>query len=326
MAEPQVAVLVDLENVGAGSLRWMLDQASEAGRIIVKRAYGDWSKAAVNQEQILEYGVEQIHVSRSPGGGKNSSDIRLAIDAVDLLHQSPVDTFVIVSSDTDFVPLVSKLRAAGKTVIGAGRRAAASRFLVSSCDRYIYLEEAEEAHPRPEPSSLLLRAVKASIDDEGKVTGSKLHQTIQRLDPSFSFRAFGHSTFTRFLQASPGVRVTRPKRGWDVVVELVEQGAQPVPQPPQPPVPPVRREVEQPARRDVEKEWEPKIDAAWARKAAKPGDSIPGPNAAAEAAKAIGVTKLSASPYKTLQKLLDASSYLSARWERKGNRIARRQG
>lgn len=313
MAEAQVAVLVDLENVGAGSLRWLLDQASEAGRIIVKRAYGDWSKAAVNQEQILEYGVEQIHVSRSPGGGKNSSDIRLAIDAVDLLHQSPVDTFVIVSSDTDFVPLVSKLRAAGKTVIGAGRRAAASRFLVSSCDRYIYLEEAEEAHPRPEPSSLLLRAVKASIDDEGKVTGSKLHQTIQRLDPSFSFRAFGHSTFTRFLQASPAVRVTRPKRGWDVVVELADQGAQPA-----------RRDAEQPARKDADKEWEPKIDAAWARKAAKPGDSIPGPNAAAEAAKAIGVTKLSASPYKTLQKLLDASPYLGARWERKGNRIARR--
>ena len=125
----QVAVLIDFENVGLDSVRWLFDQVSDIGRIIIRRAYADWSAAAgkrdhrQQRDQLLELGIEPIHLFHSVSG-KNSSDIRLAIDAIELMYLSPVDTFVIVSSDTDFVPLVSKLRAAGKTVIGAGRAAA----------------------------------------------------------------------------------------------------------------------------------------------------------------------------------------------------------
>ena len=137
MADEQVAVLIDFENVGLESIQWLFDQISDVGRIIVRRAYADWSDvgksdARKKRDQLLELGVEPIHLFQS-ASGKNSSDIRLAIDAVDLLYLSPIDTFVIVSSDSDFVPLVSKLRAAGKTVIGAGRQAAASRTLVINC-------------------------------------------------------------------------------------------------------------------------------------------------------------------------------------------------
>ena len=89
----------------------------------MKRAYGDWSTGK-GSSALLELGIEPVQVFRTGSSGKNASDIRLTIDAVDLLHQSPVDVFVLASSDTDFIPLVSKLRAAGKMVIGAGRESA----------------------------------------------------------------------------------------------------------------------------------------------------------------------------------------------------------
>jgi len=119
-ADRQIAVLVDVENVGLDSMQWLFDQLADVGRIIVKKAYGDWSSGSGKRDQLLELGVEAIQVFHATPSGKNTSDIRLAIDAVDLLYQSPVDTFVIVSSDSDFVPLVGRLRAAGKLVIGAG--------------------------------------------------------------------------------------------------------------------------------------------------------------------------------------------------------------
>ena len=150
------------------------------------------------RDQLLEFGIEPVHVFQASSSGKNASDIRLAIDAIDLLHASPVDTFVIVSGDADFLPLVNKLRSSGKMVIGAGRQKATSATLVKACDRYYYLDKHEESggesKPRPKERprrSLLVRAVRASMDAEGKVTGSRLRATMQRLDPGFDFRDRG---------------------------------------------------------------------------------------------------------------------------------------
>lgn len=310
--ERQVAVLIDLENVGLSSIQWLFDQISDIGRITIKRAYADWSAARNAREQVLQLGIEPIHLFHMTGSGKNSSDIRLVIDAVDLLYQSPIDTFVIASSDSDFVPLVSKLRAGGKSVIGAGRKATASRALVISCDRYFYLDQDNKPQQQtpvaaePQSDTLLVRAMRAAMDEEGRVVGSKLRQNLQRLDPSFDFRALGHSTFTKYLEASSEVRVVRPRGPGDVSVELADLSASSVPEP-----------------SDAE-EWGPKIDAAWSRRAPNPGQSIPGPSAAASAAEALGVRKLSASHYKTLQKLLDASDYLGSKWQRDRNAIIRR--
>ena len=115
LTEAQIAVLIDLENISLNTIQWLFDQISDVGRVILKKAYADWSLEASKRDQLLELGIEAIPLMRSTSGGKNASDIRLAIDAVDLLYTSPVDAFVIVSSDSDFVPLVSKLRGAGKT-------------------------------------------------------------------------------------------------------------------------------------------------------------------------------------------------------------------
>ena len=226
-AESQIAVLIDFENVGLNTIQGLFDALSDLGRIIIKKAYADWSNAKAPREQLFEYGIEPIHIYRSSKGGKNSSDIRLTIDATELLFQSNVDTFVIVSSDTDFIPLINKLRSAGKVVIGAGRKETTSSNLVRSCDKYFFLDQAGFDAPSQMPElspldELLLRGFRASADENGQVVGSKLHATIQRMDPSFDYRTYGHATFVKLLQASPVVKVTRPRKVGDVIIELAE--------------------------------------------------------------------------------------------------------
>jgi uncharacterized protein (TIGR00288 family) len=226
-AESQIAVLIDYENVGFNTIQGLFDALSDIGRIIIKRAYADWSNAKTPREQLFQFGIEPIHIYRSTKGGKNSSDIRLTIDATELLFQSTVDTFVIVSSDTDFIPLINKLRSAGKVVIGAGRKGTASDNMVRACDRYFFLDQANFDVPAQIPEispvdELLLRGFRASADENGRVLGSKLHSTIQRMDPSFDYHTHGYSTFVKLLQASDVVKVIRPRKVGDVNIELAE--------------------------------------------------------------------------------------------------------
>ena len=249
MVDANVAVLIDYENVGLDAIQHLLDQLSDVGRVIIRRAYGDWSVQRGKQDQLLELGVEPIHQYHSNKSGKNSSDIRLAIEAIDLLYNSPIDTFVIVSSDSDFVPLVGKLRSSGKSVIVAGRREATSPTLIKSCDRYIFLDQekrvatppsqgrrrsqgrrngnqaSQPANVEADAKSLLLRAIDASMDEAGEVVGSKLYQTMRRIEPSFNFKDMGYRLFTQFLDAQTEViDITRPTDGsGDVVVQLTSR-------------------------------------------------------------------------------------------------------
>ena len=303
----QVAVLIDDENVGLGSVEWLFDQVSNLGRILIRRAYSDWSKGGKQRDQLLEFGIEPVHVFQASSSGKNASDIRMAIDATDLLYSSPVDTFVIVSGDADFLPLVNKLRSSGKIVIGAGRKKATSATLVKACDRYYYLDQHEEKgeteKPRPKQrpeESLLVRAVQASMDNEGKVMGSRLHDTMQRLDPSFDFRTQGFNSFRKFLEASSDVMVTPPSDQGDVVIEL--------------------RLGSQGGGQKASLSVELRIDAEWSKR----GDSMLGPVAAGDAAKVLGASKLSASEHGNLQGLLDAMPGLAQSWRREGNTIFRK--
>ncbi|MFC1934771.1 NYN domain-containing protein [Chloroflexota bacterium] len=312
LADRQIAVLIDLENVGLSSIQWLFDQVSDVGRIIVKRAYADWSIEASKKDQLLELGIEAIPLLRATSGGKNASDIRLAIDAVDLQFTSPVDTFVIISSDSDFVPLVSKLRSAGKIVLGAGEEKKAPKALVKSCDRYYYLEENSSSRERKKKKSpvkvktaqsLVKRAVEASIDEHGRVLGSKLHQMILRLEPGFDFHLYGYSYFTKFLEAFQDLKLIPPKGPGDIIVELKEHSSQTI------------------AEAEPSQELWEQIDSAWIKRVDKYGESIPGPIAAADAAIALGVNRLSASGYKTLQGLLNASDYLARKWLRERNTV-----
>ena len=307
LGDRQVAVLIDYENVGLAAIQWLLDQVSDHGRVIVKRAYADWSQSGSRRQgnQLLELGIEPVQLFHA---GKNSSDIRLAIDAVELLYTSGVDVFVVVSSDADFVPLVSRLRAAGKSVVVAGRKQGISQTLVRSSDRYYDLDQAnkaststkstETAEPKP-GESLLVRAVRSGMDAQGQINGGKLMETMQRMDPSFDYHSLGYSTFSRYLEASSEVSVTRPRGGGNMSVELVEGTEHP----------------------DA---WHKGIDQAWLERAPNSGDRMAGSTAANDAARVLGVGKLSASKYKTLQRLLEASPLLSSRWERDRFIIRRR--
>ena len=315
MTEANVAVLIDYENVGLDSIQYLLDQLSDMGRIIVKRAYADWSVERNKRDQLLELGIEAVHHFRSTTSGKNSSDIRLAIDAVDLLHNANLDTFVIVSADSDFVPLVSRMRAAGKIVVGAGRRKAASATLIKSCDRYIYLEDSKAAPGRapkpqgrstPQAPSLVVRAVEASMDDRGQVVGSKLYQTMQRIDPSFSYKSQGHGTFARYLASRSEVSVTHPPDTSDVIVRLASAGERDAVATESHPIPP---------------NWDKELDAAWTRRQLK---RLSSRAAASDAAKVLGVPRLTASRFPSLDRLLDASPGLRANWRREGSTIIRR--
>ena len=249
MVDANVAVLIDYENVGLDAIQHLLDQLSDVGRVIIRRAYGDWSVQRGKQDQLLELGIEPIHQYHSNKSGKNSSDIRLAIEAIDLLYNSPIDTFVIVSSDSDFVPLVGKLRSSGKSVIVAGRREATSPTLIKSCDRYIFLDQEKRVsapqtgqsrrrsgrrngsqavqakNAEADATALLLRAMDASMDEVGEVVGSKLYQTMRRIEPSFNFKDLKFRLFTQFLDAQTDViEITRPKDGsGDVVVQLANR-------------------------------------------------------------------------------------------------------
>jgi uncharacterized protein (TIGR00288 family) len=313
--DKQIAVLIDFENVGLNSIQWLFDQLSDVGRVIIKRAYADWSAAGDKRDQLLELGIEAIQLFRSSSSGKNSSDIRLAIDAIDLLHTSPVDTFVIVSSDSDFVSLVNKLRAGGKMVLGAGEQGKAPHTLVKSCDRYYYLEQSDIAGKGKnisfwtgqEIDNLVNRAITASIDEYGQVLGAKLRLTMQRLEPSFDYRSYGYSTFTKFIEAQPNLKLIRPKGPGDVIIEPVD----------------IATTISVAPSNSDENIWH-QIDVVWSKRAGTSGKSLPGPIAAIEAAKVLGITKLSASQYKTLQDLLNASDHLAKRWHREANTIIRR--
>ena len=339
MAEANVAVLIDYENVGLDSIQYLLDQISDVGRITIKRAYADWSTQRNKRDQLLELGIEAIHHFRSTKSGKNSSDIRLVIDAIDLQHTSDVDTFVVVSSDSDFVPLVMYLRAAGKSVMAAGRRDTTAPTLVKSCDRYIYLDDGAPAPSsenktrsrRPRPTgraSLVTRAVEASADESGHVVGSKLYQTMLRIDPSFDFKAMGHRTFRQFLQDSKEVQVTQPSDASDVVVQLKHgqpsapaQKAAEAKKPTEAKKPAEAKKSTEATNATLTLAQEKEIDAAWDKRG---GPRVTSQAAAASVAKVFGVSSLKAAGFASLDKLLQTSRLLQARWRRERNAVHRR--
>jgi len=373
LTDSNIALLIDYENVGIGSMQSLVEQLSGLGRIIVKRAYADWSSQRKGQEHLIELGVEAVHNYRGTRAGKNSCDIKLTIDAVELLHSAQVDTFVIVSSDSDFVPLVNHLRGSGKSVIGAGRRAVTSTTMVKSCDRYIFLgsEEtgqhsakettARRSNRTTRPSApanngnntanendpvakLLSRAVEATMDDEGNALGTRLAQTMTRIDPSFSYRDLGHRSFREFLLSREEIDVTLHE-GTDFTVSLknsasnvqsrfsraTETGRPPIVAPRIIRSPSSDGSVNNgdyptgnPNKSDIDDsellpgDWETRVNSAWED---REKESISGQSAAREAAKILGFRRLRDSVFPTLDKLLDASKLLRSNWSRDKNSV-----
>src|SRR5205085_843520 len=145
-----LAIFIDFENLALGfqgrrerfEIARVLERLVEKGKIVAKKAYADWSRFGAYTAPLHEAAIELVEIPKRTQSGKNSADIRLCVDALDLAYSKEhIDTFVVVSGDSDFSPLVSKLKENGKTVIGLGMQESTSELLRDNCDEFIYYED-----------------------------------------------------------------------------------------------------------------------------------------------------------------------------------------
>lgn len=215
---PNAALLIDFDNVTLGirsdlqnQLRRLLNSDIIKGKVSVQRAYADWRRYPQYIVPLSEASIDLIFAPAFGSNKKNATDIRLAIDALELVFTRPeIGTFILLSGDSDFSSLVLKLKEYGKYVIGVGLRESSSDLLIQNCDEYYsYSEltglsrETEEVQPRRDPWELVIEAV-TTMKTRGDVMRSdRLKQVMQELDPSFDEKELGFSRFSKFvLEAS----------------------------------------------------------------------------------------------------------------------------
>lgn len=222
-AEHTLAVFIDFENLALGfkgkkdkrfDIQKVLERLVEKGKIIVKKAYADWAEYAEYKRPLHEAAIELIEIPKRSLSGKNSADIRLCVDAIDLCYSKEhIDTFVIVSGDSDFSPLVSKLKENGKRAIGLGMKESSSNLLIDNCDEFIYYEDLERSIGTPpkiekdlpekkkEAFQLLVDSVVALVRENKEVLWSSLvKETMKRKKPSFNESYHGYRTFSDLLE------------------------------------------------------------------------------------------------------------------------------
>ncbi len=217
----QLAVFIDFENIALGlkgdgrfDVRRVLDRLLEKGKVIVKVAYADWNRFRQYTQSLHEHGIELIEIPGRATSGKNSADIRLCVDAMDLSwSKEHIDTFVIISGDSDFSPLVSKLKENGRRVIGLGMKGSTSPLLANACDEFVYYEEIESGGGGPAAEKpgrngedafhLLVDTVRA-LQREGfdLIQASLVKDTMKRKRPAFSESALGYGSFSDLLEAA----------------------------------------------------------------------------------------------------------------------------
>jgi uncharacterized protein (TIGR00288 family) len=253
-SQRKLAMFVDFENLALGfgtrkteefQIHLILDRLVEKGKVIVKVAYADWSRFRKHTQDLHEAGLELIEIPRRVMTGKNSADIRMVVDAMDLSYSKEhIDTFVIVSGDSDFTPLVSKLKENGKHVIGMGMKDSTSNLLADNCDEFIYYEDlGREEHPQPASATgkevgkdkrevylLLFDAIRALQRENYEVLySSMVKDTMKRKRPSFNEASSGYRSFSDLLEDAEEQGYVKlredPRSGTYVVAELlVDQG------------------------------------------------------------------------------------------------------
>ena len=227
-----MAVFCDFENVALGvreakyaqfDMEKVLERLLAKGSIVVKKAYCDWDRYKEFKATMHAASFELIEIPHLRQSGKNSADIRMVVDALDLCYtKEHVDTFVIVSGDSDFSPLVSKLRENAKTVIGVGVKNSSSDLLINNCDEFIYYDDLvrqdeqkrraakkrREAAPagedkKQEAYDVVLETLNALIAERGaeeKIWGSMVKQALKRRKPGFNESYYGFRAFSDLLE------------------------------------------------------------------------------------------------------------------------------
>jgi len=238
-----MAVFCDFENVALGvkdtkypkfDVNKVLERLLLKGNIVVKKAYCDWARYRDFKPAMHEASFELIEIPHVRMSGKNSADIRMVVDALDLCYtKEHVDTFVIVSGDSDFSPLVSKLRENNKTVIGVGVKNSTSDLLIANCDEFIYYDDLAKAEKparkvakktaakkttktggaakavdsgedrRQEAFDLVLETYEALLQERGeedRIWGSMIKQALKRRRPGFTESYYGFRSFGQLLE------------------------------------------------------------------------------------------------------------------------------
>jgi uncharacterized protein (TIGR00288 family) len=241
-----MALFCDFENIALGvrdakyakfDIDRVLERLLLKGSIVVKKAYCDWERYREFKAPMHEASFEMIEIPHLRMSGKNSADIRMVVDALDLCYtKAHVDTFVIISGDSDFSPLVSKLRENNKFVIGVGVKSSTSDLLIANCDEFIYYDDlvrqderkkqqrtrrrpakqaaetSKEQQPKTEKSEedrkqeafdLLVDTIDALAeerDQDEKIWGSMVKQALKRRNPGFNESYFGFRTFSDLLE------------------------------------------------------------------------------------------------------------------------------
>jgi uncharacterized LabA/DUF88 family protein len=237
-----MALFCDFENIALGvrdakyaqfDIRKVMERLLLKGSIVVKKAYCDWDRYKDFKAPMHEASFELIEIPHVRQSGKNSADIRMVVDALDLCYtKSHVETFVIISGDSDFSPLVSKLRENNKVVIGVGVKNSSSDLLVANCDEFIFYDDlvrAEQAKKRtarktpakqapaaqkqPQRTSedarrqealdLVLETVDALTAERGeseRIWGSMVKQALKRRNPGFNESYYGFRSFNKLLE------------------------------------------------------------------------------------------------------------------------------
>ena len=263
-----MALFCDFENVALGvsdakyskfDIEKVLERLLLKGSIVVKKAYCDWDRYKGFKGAMHEASFELIEIPHLRMSGKNSADIRMVVDALDLCYtKAHVDTFVIISGDSDFSPLVSKLRENNKVVIGVGVKNSTSDLLIANCDEFIFYDDlvrekparkraaARKAAPKPaatdgsteapkksdeekkqEALDLILETIEALGTERGseeKIWGSMVKQALKRRKPGFNESYYGFRSFNNLLeeaQARQMLKLERDEKSGGYVIRML---------------------------------------------------------------------------------------------------------
>ncbi|HAF61020.1 MAG TPA: Maebl [Anaerolineaceae bacterium] len=214
----RIAVLIDGDNAQPSLIEKILAEASKYGSVTIRRNYGDWTTSNMNgwKDTLQTYAVQPIQQFRYTVG-KNATDSAMIIDAMDILYGGSVDGFCLVSSDSDYTRLATRIREKGFFVMGIGQKKTPRAF-VNACDVFVYTEnlmpkqvtkrsspkkntKSDKEHQTPDPAPLLKQAFDIAVQEDGWAFLGTFGHHLRQLDPSFDARTYGHSQLSTLVRA-----------------------------------------------------------------------------------------------------------------------------